>query len=138
MLIFKPQLLLFYFLILLNNTPEDYMWKNRILILSESQSISATLSHELTVKINERKLFIYQFDKGDLIWTNDSSKINKNSFLEKLPQPKSNQNQWVLIGLDGGVKSSGNQFPTISKILETIDAMPMRQSEIRRKKDGKP
>jgi hypothetical protein len=137
MLIIKLQFLLFNFLVFLNNTPEDYMWKNRIFILSDSQSISETLSPELIAKVNERKLLIYQFDEGDLIWTNDSSKIDTNSFLEKLPQPKSNQNQWVLIGLDGGIKASGNQVPLLSKILEIIDAMPMRQSEIGRKKGGK-
>jgi|AntRauMFilla1563_2_1112583.scaffolds.fasta_scaffold16565_2 hypothetical protein len=137
MLTIKLQFLLFNFLVLLNNTPEDYMWKNRIFILSDSQSISETLSPELIAEVNERKLLIYQFDKGDLIWTNDSSKINTDSFLEKLPQPKSNQNQWVLIGLDGGIKDSGNTTPNLTDILNTIDAMPMRQSEIRRKKDGK-
>jgi hypothetical protein len=93
MLIIKLQFLLLNFLVFLNNTPEDYMWKNRIFILSDSQSISETLSQELIAKVNERKLLIYQFDEGDLIWTNDSSKIDTNSFLEKLPQPKSNQNQ---------------------------------------------
>ena len=43
-----------------------------------------------------------------------------------------NQSNWVLIGLDGGVKLNKEGLPDWEYIFKTIDSMPMRQSEIRK------
>ncbi|MFC3415426.1 DUF4174 domain-containing protein [Algoriphagus hitonicola] len=84
----------------------------------------------------ERKLVYVQFLSDTLSATNFEGEIEPESFKEFLDiRPTEN---WFLIGLDGGLKSKGSKLPKISDIFRIIDAMPMRQSEMRKgKKDGK-
>lgn len=41
----------------------------------------------------------------------------------------------ILTGKDGGVKLSSRQAVTVRQIFESIDSMPMRQYEMRQKKE---
>lgn len=41
----------------------------------------------------------------------------------------------ILIGKDGGVKLNSQQPVTVNQIFELIDSMPMRQHEMRQKKE---
>jgi hypothetical protein len=68
-----------------------------------------------------------------LVESNFEGKIEEMPFLKKLNQGDGSQEKWVLIGLDGGVKNSGFATPLPDEIFRIIDAMPMRQSEIKRK-----
>jgi hypothetical protein len=45
----------------------------------------------------------------------------------------SSQPEIILIGLDGGVKLRAEEFLSNQKLFDTIDAMPMRMQEMRRK-----
>lgn len=40
----------------------------------------------------------------------------------------------ILLGLDGGVKLRQNELLQLEKLYGTIDVMPMRRQEIKRKK----
>lgn len=117
-----------------------HQWKQRVLLVISNETNTKSVENqieELTsnlTALNERKLIVYQ--------------IKRDSFKQGLDK----QSQWisnkkwydvyadrrksleiVLFGLDGGQKLYAEQFLTSEKLLETIDAMPMRQSEMRQK-----
>ncbi|REG91435.1 uncharacterized protein DUF4174 [Algoriphagus antarcticus] len=81
-------------------------------------------------KIAERKLLFVGFKNDKFIKTSGEDQIDPAGFLKVLSQTRPNA-EWVLIGLDGGVKATGNyQDFSLQKIYTLIDQMPMRQSEI--------
>jgi len=98
---------------------KKYQWKNRIIIL-ESVSIENT-NFQKQLKaldahhkgIKERKIIVIQ-------------SINQTFEIK----PK-NRFQIRLIGLDGSIKMESNNFIPVTNIFNTIDAMPMRQTELR-------
>jgi hypothetical protein len=117
-------------------TPEDLRWKNRILVISNVQAEGEWFNKANNDYLETRKLLVFYFEEGRLKNSNFPDSINSTKFLEKLQNHQGVEN-WVLIGLDGGVKDSGKDMPNLKAVFQTIDAMPMRQSEIRKKKDGK-
>lgn len=116
-------------------TPEDLRWKNRILVISNVQSEGKWFSKANIDLLETRKLLVFFFQNGQLVNSNFPDSIDSEKFLKKLHNQKTVEN-WVLIGLDGGIKVGGKETPNLEIILQTIDAMPMRQSEIKRKDDG--
>ena len=115
------------------SSPEDFVWKNRILIYSGPGDLSPWLDESQKKSLIDRKLLYFFFEKGKLIESNFDGKIEEMPFLKKLNQGDESQEKWVLIGLDGGVKNSGYATPLPDEVFRIIDAMPMRQSEIKRK-----
>ncbi|WP_297338519.1 DUF4174 domain-containing protein [Algoriphagus sp.] len=109
---------------------EDFRWKNRVFIINASP-----LDEIEEKQFEDRKLLYFQFQEDRLETSNYEGEINLESFMKIIKaQPTEN---WYLIGLDGGVKRTGKGSPNVDQIWEIIDAMPMRQSEIRKeKKDG--
>lgn len=113
-------------------SPKDFIWENRILIIQSSDFDFDWFDENLKKDLKARKLLVFQFEKVTLVNTNCEDEVEENKFLEKLKDGKSKSAQWVLIGLDGGIKNTGLKNPALSEIFRIIDAMPMRQSEIRR------
>jgi hypothetical protein len=112
---------------------EDFRWKNRLVLYfqtgnDQDLSFSDSLVHE----IDERKIVYFVF--------NDSLTSNKEldfsdaylKYLHKKYAIGTKKDCWVLIGLDGGVKERVEDTLDWSRIFKLVDAMPMRQSEIRR------
>ena len=112
--------------------PEDFQWKNRILILKNFQNDSLWFDKGLKEEIQNRKLLIFHFSGGIKLKSNFEEEIENAKFLEKLRADSESKTAWVLIGLDGGVKNSGNDFPLPKEIFRLIDSMPMRQSEMKK------
>jgi hypothetical protein len=112
-------------------SPKDYIWQNRIVIIQTTEPDSTWFDERLRKGLEDRKLLVFQFNDSVLISTNSKEMINSKDFIGKLKSRGKEASQWVLIGLDGGVKSSGQNLPDPKAIFEIIDAMPMRQSEIR-------
>ncbi|WP_087939531.1 DUF4174 domain-containing protein [Algoriphagus faecimaris] len=111
---------------------KDFRWENRILIIKE-----ASLEQVEDKELEDRKLLYFQFQGDSLNASNYEGEIDLESF-EKMMEVRPSEN-WFLIGLDGGLKRSGKGSPELDQISKIIDAMPMRQSEIRRGKiDGFP
>jgi hypothetical protein len=129
-----------YFLILLFlslidptlKSPKDFIWENRILIFQSNEFDSTWFDKDLEQHLKDRKLLVFEFDGEHLVKTNSEAKIDEFKFLGKLQTNGQKSNQWVLIGLDGGIKTVGAKVPTPTDIFRIIDAMPMRQSEIRK------
>jgi hypothetical protein len=113
-------------------SPKDFIWENRILIIQSSDFDFDWFDENLKKDLKARKLLVFQFEKVTLVNTNCEDEVEENKFLEKLNDGKSKSAKWVLIGLDGGIKNTGLKHPAPSEIFRIIDAMPMRQSEIRR------
>lgn len=112
--------------------PDDFLWKNRILIYSGSGDFTFWKSISLINDIADRRLLYFHFEGVELKSSNVQQAIDTAAFFNKLNLNSSLQEKWVLIGLDGGVKNSGKKLPTPAEIFAHIDAMPMRQSEIRK------
>jgi hypothetical protein len=133
-------LILFFFFSLFESnmediTLEDLKWKNRIVILFDDQANNKVFNFEhLEEDFKERKLVYFivgeKFQSNsNFLFSSEYQKVLKSRY-----QIRSSDKSWVLIGLDGGAKVKKEGDLDWEFILRTIDAMPMRQSEIR---DGK-
>lgn len=114
-------------------TLDDLKWKNRIVLYFpiQGQEIKIDLN-ALEVEIKERKIIFLSIGEK---FTTNSEAVFQSDYLESLQEKfamEKNQSNWVLIGLDGGVKLNKEGLPDWEYIFKTIDSMPMRQSEIRK------
>jgi hypothetical protein len=121
----------------------NYRWKNRVLIVFAPDTgnpffrrqISEITSHQAGVA--ERDMVVIQVigdhraevnGKSDSIFKvaaiRDGYGVNKKQF------------RTILVGKDGGEKLRSSEFIPMAEIFSTIDAMPMRQSEMRERSVG--
>lgn len=113
------------------NSFSDLRWENRLVIINEPADQNAALA---TMKAHTAEI-----DDRDIIWfilsenkasTNYSSPLSK-SFVSKARQKyRLKKDTVTLIGKDGGIKSQRSRID-IQTLFSTIDAMPMRQHEMR-------
>jgi hypothetical protein len=111
-------------------TIEDYRWKKRIVITNFSNVRLDSILEGKAKSIEERKLLFVEFEHREYIKNTEQDEVDPDTFIKVLSRTTPNA-EWVLIGLDGGVKASGayKDF-SLKKIFQLIDQMPMRQSEI--------
>lgn len=109
----------------LPKSPQDFVWKNRILIVRQPDSEEFWKQKNLKVLLSERKLLVFWFEGDRLIQSTYEGDIDAKSFIGRL----SGEAAWALIGLDGGTKSIGKSEPDLEEILKIIDSMPMRVRE---------
>ena len=125
---------------------EDYLWKNRILIIRtnsiESQKYLQQLENlkDSEDGLMDRKLVIYQFIKNEFYvidFKNEKNgKSGKTSVeFEKKYFQKDKDFEVILIGLDGGIKLRQTEVLKKRDLYKTIDKMPMRRNEIRNKQE---
>ncbi len=122
--------LIFFFLLLsttalAQKSPQDFIWKNRLLIVNAPFSQEFWQQEGLKEQLNERKLVVFWFEDSQLVKSNFEGKLNPKLFLDRIPEGSA----WILIGLDGGVKASGKRSPNLEELSKIIDAMPMRIRE---------
>ncbi len=121
-------------------TLEDLKWKKRVLLFFQSGPASGftelDISDSLKQEISERDL-VY-FIIGDTISSNSPYTFTQSykEKIKKLYALGSKTECYVLIGKDGGskVRMEGKK-PDWGELFATIDAMPMRQREMRENKD---
>lgn len=112
------------------NTIEDYRWKKRIVIANFSNVRLDSFLEGKAKSIEERKLLFVEFENGEYIKNTEQDEVDPATFIKVLSRTNPNA-EWVLVGLDGGVKASGTHKDfSLKKIFQLIDQMPMRQSEI--------
>lgn len=117
---------------------DTYQWKNRVLLLKDTDLNSDWLSAQLKrLQLNQKEL-----DDRDLLLflLNDNSVYDANQSLTELQSvviiKKYNLSDFkglVLIGKDGGIKLKEKFIVNPSTIFELIDEMPMRISELKDK-----
>lgn len=107
----------------------DYRWKNRILILSDTDknmknALSAVeLINSQVKQWKERDVIILFSYNGRL-------KTTEGNILDYDLELPINFKGYLLIGKDGGIKMKGN-FPLIPEhVFNRIDSMPMRRAEM--------
>jgi hypothetical protein len=103
---------LLYLLLLLDL--DSYRWKNRVLL----QIGGGLPPAEMPAGFAER----------DLLWLWTEKEEVRKRFRAGAKAV------WILIGKDGGEKSRWTKAPKPEELFRLIDAMPMRQAEINRKK----
>ena len=122
---------------------EAYTWKKRVLLV-----FTAHLKHDLyqeqidafeqaTTGVLDRDLVVFRI-VGNEGYTPDRKRLTKsqNQQLRKYYNVPLMQFQVILIGKDGGEKMRTiKKTMDVKQLFRTIDAMPMRRSEMRRK-DG--
>jgi hypothetical protein len=118
----------------------EHRWKNRlVLLLVEDMSNNEFIKQLAEFKNNanglkERKIVTYVVtsEKYKSLHT-DNWKAATDLFINY----KKNKTPFelVLIGLDGGVKARRTNFINSEDLFAIIDAMPMRQNEIKRQKN---
>lgn len=120
---------------------EHHAWKDRILILFQMDQdkeaidlqVNELISH--TSGLKERKLVVYQVrsDKWKIGLEHDSKwKPLSNNIFERY-RSDSDQNEIILVGLDGGIKLRNREFMACQELFAIIDGMPMRRTELRSK-----
>lgn len=114
---------------------EDFRWENRVVLYFPKDKVESHLvSDSLKEALAERKIVYIIFN--DSLLSNAEVDLSKN-YQEQLKmkyQISTEKSKWVLIGLDGMAKLNQEGDLDWNFIFKTIDAMPMRQSEMRRMK----
>lgn len=120
----------------------DFRWKNRIILLfgyhsrQESFQIQRALLANQSNGMRERDLLLFQvfkMEEGKYL----EKKIKK-SWAHELRQDfrvGSRDFCVILLGKDGGVKLKSNKVVPVQEIFSLIDGMPMRQREMRERKN---
>lgn len=118
-----------------------YRWENRLLLIFAPNTQNADYQQQIEQlnktpeELIDRNLLIFHFlNEGESFGA--KQKINAQSRKSVQEKYKINPQAFtlLLIGKDGGVKLRKNQFTKPIDIFALIDTMPMRQSEMRRKK----
>ena len=116
-----------------------YQWKNRLLILfapSESDLVYQSFKGQLqgqTQEVHDRDLLTFHvFETGEGRLAHLQLRKEQVLFLRKRFSIMPGQLIVILIGKDGEVKFRGELPVELSDIFSIIDAMPMRQREIRK------
>ena len=122
---------------------DQHQWKDRVIIIFAPDSNDLLLQDQLKLfsgkdsEIVDRDLVIYQItpDNGS---SSHKSVLDKVAIQELYNQFKIKNDEFalLLIGKDGGKKFHSNELTAPKVLFNLIDSMPMRQSEMRRKKKG--
>ncbi len=123
------------------NIMQKYDGKNRILLIFSSSEKGEMYEKQISLLakdengLSERAIVIFQIFDGKGFAPNQQS-LNKD-FCEKLREEfavKKEKFCIILIGKDGGEKYRKTTVLTTEELFAIIDAMPMRQAEMKKKK----
>ncbi len=117
-----------------------HQWQYRVLLVISNETNKKSVENqieELTrnlTALNERKLIVYQIkpDRFKQGLAKQSPWISNTKWYDVYAD-ETKSLEIVLFGLDGGKKLDCEQVLTAEKLFANIDAMPMRQSEMRQK-----
>jgi len=118
---------------------EDYRWKNRLLIycsadFDESSDFFRNMAPLNSHGFSDRDVVFIYIEKREADTFAGVDHIRED-FLS-LAQCNLEVNSLSLIGKDGTLKRKWTKHPTQTEIFRFIDAMPMRQREMRKKDRG--
>ena len=118
---------------------EQYQWKNRLILLFGSSSSSVEKQITELEKdpegITDRDLLIFHINKEEVRFILKSSNPSLSaSQLRNRYNIDKNEFRYILIGKDGGVKLNKKEYVPNKDLFSVIDAMPMRQREMRERK----
>jgi hypothetical protein len=119
---------------------DSFRWKNRVLIIFAPSNKSVGYMDQIQVLVADKEgvadrdlILIEVFERGTSqcsSWPISSELAQR---LRRRFNVKESQFQVLLIGKDGGVKMRSAEPVTSTYLFGLIDAMPMRQQEMRMK-----
>jgi hypothetical protein len=117
----------------------SHQWKDRLIMVLASDTALAAYHDQLQIfhsdssGMKERKLVLYKITPDQYQIGTDSHQWIRSGTLYKSLRKTDANLEVILIGLDGTIKLRQSGIITTEKLFATIDAMPMRRSEMRRK-----
>ena len=122
----------------------EYQWKNRLLLIFTPSRdgpgylrLKEDLSRQEEEVIDRDLLVFYILESGETKLGNSLLSESTGDFLREKFSIKSGTFTVLLIGKDGGVKLRRETRVKLEEIFSLIDAMPMRQREMREKSQHK-
>ncbi|WP_426061738.1 DUF4174 domain-containing protein [Hymenobacter sp. B1770] len=116
----------------LEQTLRDSRWKKRVLLVAAPTAEQADFkSQKALLAANKAELAERDFLLMEVLY-DQLSAADKEFLLKKIGVQPS-QFAAVLIGKDGGVKQKSRRPIAPADLFGTVDKMPMRQQEMRRK-----
>lgn len=106
----------------------ELQWENRVLLIWSEDKLESRLE-KLTDEINDRDLVWFVLSKT-AVTSNYRGKISDGFLAATTKKYYKPEVSVILIGKDGGIKNRYDSLDALS-VFKSIDAMPMRQSEIR-------
>ncbi|MEM7576208.1 MAG: DUF4174 domain-containing protein [Planctomycetota bacterium] len=130
-------------------TPESLRWKARPLVVFAVNRENPQLARQIAFlkgdldALQERKIQVIRcMPHGPIYFgvNGDRAEITDPAIAEAWRSLAFDAGNWArfgvsLVGLDGGVKMRSAEAVTIERLSALIDAMPMRQNEMRREQD---
>lgn len=122
----------------------QHQWKHRVVLILTNNPNNLIFQDQIKALelqktgFEDRKLIIYQITP--MHFKNGISKDNSWTKKPELYRDiKTNDSSFevILIGLDGEVKLRKNTVLTVETLFNTIDAMPMRRSELKTNQGSK-
>ncbi len=106
-------------------------WKNRIILINASYNEENYLAllKKKSAEINDRHIIWFIINENEVL-TNFEGKLSENFLNNTLMKYGFTEGRSILIGKDGGIKSQ-LKFIDLETIFSKIDAMPMRQYEMK-------
>ena len=117
---------------------DKYTWKNRVVLIVADES-GKLVGEQIEIfgrdegGIVDRDLLIFKINTGQIQEVFGEKRYTLPKDLKDELKIDDNNFQFILIGKDGGVKLRSNTTVKSEKLYGIIDAMPMRQAEMRRK-----
>lgn len=122
-----------------------HRWQNRLVILLADDRHSPLIQEQLAVfqeeaeGMQERKLVVYRvspttWEQG--LAQRSASRVRSPQTVYQRFNPTGAAFQFILIGLDGGVKWRVQEVVSCEDLFARIDGMPMRRAELRGKSGG--
>jgi len=106
-------------------------WQNRLIVVNniQNEKQALTIFEKHVDQIDDRHI-VWFIIKDNKVLSNYSGKLSESLLTNIQNKYQIGQAKVVLIGKDGGVKSQFD-FVDLESIFLQIDAMPMRQMEMR-------
>jgi hypothetical protein len=115
----------------------SHEWEDRLVLILTTENSKSLHQEQIRILqdnkegLEERKLVIYSVMPDQYMKGVDAESWIKSTRLNDLYRQEGEEFEVLLIGLDGRVKLRQFGILSIEKLFATIDAMPMRRSEIR-------
>jgi hypothetical protein len=123
-----------------NDMLEQYQWKNGLILLFGPASESSVEEQIAELEkdpseIRDRDLLIFHIDGDEVNFIGNSPNTSLSAeWLRNRYNIGEQEFRYILIGKDGRVKLNKKEFVPNENLYSIIDAMPMRQREMRKRK----
>jgi len=122
-----------------DNPLAKHRWEHRVILVFAPASESADFQQQLDILgsdpagMKDRDLFVYHiFPQGGATSEEENLATETAQALRQRYRIEPSEFTTILVGKDGGEKLRTEEPLPLQKLFDTIDAMPMRQAEMRR------